>query len=323
MARHRCSSKRAAARVAGLAVVLSSAPAFAGAIISHAGRLSGPSPVGIVTLTSGQHVVSQNGPNGEWLRSGSAFNSNNVPSAIIDPGPYVGPYAPPSGGGLGSPLDSGVVAYPGGDMRPEARAVMAYAPMTWNTRESYASVLPLGPSPVGIVDATAEAHDPASYTVTFDLQFKPEVRLSTTLEAGLGLIATTVAPGQISSSQIFGSFVSDLVIDETLWTFDWSADSKNPGASSFFFTSNPLLGLDDVAITNLFLSKVSSFGGTHVLTDDFTIEVVVPVFVSDNPTVSYSFGSDVHYNAHATPEPTVLGLLVLGVGLGRRRLVGR
>ena len=51
--------------------------------------------------------------------------------------------------------------------------------------------------------------------------------------------------------------------------------------------------------------------------------MTVPVFVSDNPTVSYSFGTDVHYNAHATPEPTVCALLAIGAGLARRRLFAR
>ncbi len=290
----------------------------AGAIIAYSGA-QGPGPAGVVASTSGVHVTNQSGPTGDWFRATSLFNSNNVPTAILDPGPYGGPYTPPSGGGLGSPLDTGVVSYPGGNMNPEGRTVMSYSPGTWNTRDSFARITPLGLPPVGIVDATAEAEDPANYSATFILDFKPEVRFSTTLEAGLQLLAQTVDVGQTSSAQIFGAFTTNALIDEQLWTFNWTADSANPTASDFFFQSDPSLGLDDAAITALFLSKVTSVGGVHTLTENFTIEAIVPVFVSDNPTVEYSFGGDIHYNAHATPEPATLGLLLVGVAFLRRR----
>ncbi len=293
--------------------------ARAGAIIAYSGAQNAANAAGVVASTAGTHVVSQSGPSGDWFRATSIFNSNNVPSAILDPGPYTGPYIPASGGGLGSALDTGIIAYPGGNMNPEGRTVMSYSPGTWNTRESFARITPLGLPPIGTVDATAEAEDPADYTTTFDLNFDPEVRFSTRLEAGLQLLAWTVDVGQTSSAQIFGAFTSNLLIDEHLWTFDWTADSDNPASSNFTFQSDPSLGLDDAAITALFLSKVASVGGVHTLTEDFDIEALVPVFISDNPTVTYSFGGDIHYNAHATPEPATLGLLLVGVAFLRRR----
>lgn len=286
---------------------------------STAGWLSGLSPAGIVSSTSGVHVVSQSGPSGEWFRTAGILNDNNAPADLTDPGPYTGPYTPPSGGGLGSPLDSGLITYPGGGWNTSARAVMAYSQGTWNTRQSLAHVDAVSPAPTGIVDSTATLSDPADYTAEFDLAFPPEARFRTTLEAGLGLNAFTSAPGLNATAQISGIFTTNLLIDEQLWSFNWTADSDNPGLSTFTFQSDPSLGLDDAAITAAFMANLIDNNGSHILAQDFIIEAVVPVFVSDDPTVSYSFGGDIQYNAHAMPEPATIGLLLAGLAFLRRR----
>src|SRR5262249_3139620 len=95
--------------------------ARAGLVIARSGLVSGANPAGVVSSTSGVHVTGQSGPSGDWTRSATVSNSNNTPSSISDAGPFSGPYVPPSGGGVGSPLDSGNVSYSGGDWLPEGR----------------------------------------------------------------------------------------------------------------------------------------------------------------------------------------------------------
>ena len=163
--------------------------------------------------------------------------------------------------------------------------------------------------------AIAFVTDPQYYSVTFDPAFQPEVDFSLTIQAGATLVATSTTAGESSSSMLSGTFDTSLLSGD-LFSYSWGADSADPNQSFFQFTSNPALGLNDALIESTFNSLVSDSGGTHTLTQAFSVDVALfPVLPTGSSTLDYSTGGEEEFEASAAiaPEPRMFWLL--GAGL--------
>ena len=219
---------------------------------------------------------------------------------------------------------------PGALFDPKARGSINWGPGFWTSEGSYAKIDD-GPNQNSTAAESAYANafvlDPQFYSIKFDSNFKPEIDFSLTISAGATLIAQGTS-GVWSTASLSGSYFTS-VLAGPLWGFSWSADSNQPNSSDFQFWSNPLLGLDDNAISSEFLADVTDAFGTHTLNQDFTVSVALfPTLPKGQWDLTFSTGGFDDYYAAAsapgeTPEPSSLLLVGSGVlGLGgflRRR----
>jgi hypothetical protein len=196
----------------------------------------------------------------------------------------------------------------------EADAFLVFGPGTWDSSFSSAKVSRIADAPFTQgerIIANATVTDPAEYTATFDLMFPPEIVISLEL-ADLNLTAISTAPGESTFASISGFYETDLLDDGFLWSFRWEASSSDPDKSVFTFNSNPLLGLDDDALSDQFLSMVSSASGVHALLGSFLVEVsIFPTLSPGQDTLDFIFGGTNEYFAEArtVPEPSTLSLI--------------
>ena len=115
-----------------------------------------------------------------------------------------------------------------------------------------------------------------------------------------------------SISTSAGSNISGLEI-----FFSWSLalDGQDPSKLVFSFNSNPLLGLNDTAITNSFLSHLvfNPADGSYLLTSDFdyaSFSVTVP---AGQERVALTWDSDAIAEASGVSEPATIFLLSIGL----------
>jgi hypothetical protein len=217
----------------------------------------------------------------------------------------------------------------GTEFKAAAQAIIAWTATTWATKTpglagvpSYATVKPVA-SPAGkseSASAKATVVDPRTYQIALDPSGQP-LFLNFFFSIGAGAtVGTIIGPGYTGSASMSGSYQNSMLPGD-MWSFSWSADSADPGSSSFTFFSNPALGLDDAAIQSAFNSLVSGSGGQFALTQDFTVsaQIAAPTLPGQS-TFTFSMGGETDYNADASvasnaPEPNyslMLGLILLG-----------
>jgi hypothetical protein len=262
------------------------------------------------TNTTGNHPV---GPTGTYTLRGTVSDNLAKPdgaSTGFVPGPYTMP--PPAGG-----ASAGPVSVAGFKFTPSAMPNITWGAAFWNSAGSSATLAPvLGASPTENATAIASVTDPATYQ--FSRFSGSGVVVSVTLDKGL----TLVAQGDSESStmaEIKGTFSTSLLPgDGFLWSFDWKADSSHPDSSTFTFTSNSVLGLDNAAIASAFLKPggLTEANGIHQEISPFSISATLPVspaMLGGDGSLTYTLGGTVDYMAATVPEPSTLVLAAMAV----------
>jgi hypothetical protein len=193
----------------------------------------------------------------------------------------------------------------------------------WNSNGSYASVCgPVsaanpggnkancGNNPNGEnAKATATVTDPWSFAAqSADLTFEQIV----TFSDGLSLEAFATG-ADFAAAGIIAEETTDLDNLGMLWELIWSTDSTHPGVSEVTFWSNPILGLDDAAITSSFdlLLSGDPTTGLSMLTQTFSFDYQLTIPAN---TVA-EFSSSVMYGADGStgaPEPSTFLMAILG-----------
>lgn len=190
----------------------------------------------------------------------------------------------------------------------------------WNSNFSSAQVIRRGPA-AGAESASAQSRvaDPNHYTVA---NGETSVTFSLIFSAGTHLDAAFGGAGEMSWASITGNQGTDLLdayLPEggSLFNYAWSANSLNPSASTFTFSSNPALGLDDVGIASAFLANLTSVDGEFTLINDFMIQGVVDA----EEGMNYEFGGLTDYNAAASvvPAPGCIAAIFIGAAAGMHR----
>lgn len=186
----------------------------------------------------------------------------------------------------------------------------------WDSTGSYATIGrngPTGTNPAEFARANSRVNDPNSYevlsgqeSVTFSLVFGAGTRLSASADEF-----------EMSSASISGNQDTSLLLpylgsgNGNLFNFGWSLSSASPGSTQFMFTSNPALGLNDVAIRSEFMSNISSSGGGFALMDDFVIQATISAAAG---TV-YTYGGLTDYSAEISAVPAPGAVALGGLGL--------
>lgn len=196
----------------------------------------------------------------------------------------------------------------------------------WDSRGSFATLGrngPTGSNPAEFARASSIIQDPNSYevmpgdnSVTFSLVFEAGTRLSVMAESLMEQSAASLRGNQDTNllSPYGGTGTG------SLFNFEWSLTSSSPGATSFSFTSNPALGLNDSMIRSAFLSNVSGSNGEFMLVNDFVIEATISAAAG----TQYIYGGTTQYEVSASviPTPGSLALLCAGTFLTLRRRRG-
>jgi hypothetical protein len=276
--------------------------------------------MGTKTNTLGRHVTAATGPTGAFkltALSHDKYGNPKTDDVHVKNGSYQADTSPVS-------TDSRVT---GVNYEPHSHAEISWGPGFWDSSKSDAAVDHVGLQFRG-EDAFAKAvvKDPADYHFAFDPAFAPEVRIEMTIVAGTTL--TSLGSGLESSSASLSGFRETSLLDAPLWTYSWRADSAHPDSSTFLFLSNPLLGLDDAALTGEFRGLISDSGGVHTLLRDFTVSVIIPVDLPlGTETLDFTSGGEDDLDARASvvPEPSALGLTACGLLIASRlvRALGR
>jgi hypothetical protein len=175
----------------------------------------------------------------------------------------------------------------------------------WDSSDSFASVRVIDTTKQVKEDAFALAFvsDPASYTVTYDPAFAPEIVFS--IDFGAGMFLSTSPDGvSVSGGASFSGEDVTSLLSSPLWNFSWSSQLGDPNAP-FVFHSNSALLLNDAAIMADFNSKVTTNNGVHTLGSNVHIEASIPVAPTLDNTIMYEFGGSTRFEAFASsvPEP--------------------
>lgn len=231
----------------------------------------------------------------------------------------------------GSSLEAGLAVSTGPLFEPDSMARIRWnwdpgnagsgGQWYWTSEGSFAHMhpgdgSPLPPNVVEEARSVAYSADPNTYVGQWAPFETDTLTYTLTFEAGLTL---DVSGSTTGSARISGDAHSSL-IGGNLWTYDWSA---GPTGGGFSFWSNPVLGLDDGAISSAFLSMLSTSAGVSTLPSDFSVSATLNVAADADGHISITTGGGTRYETEdqgSVPAPGSLALLALG-GLvaGRRR----
>lgn len=194
----------------------------------------------------------------------------------------------------------------------------------WDSGTSYAKVDPFSNPPDVAENARAGStvNDPREYqlqpgetSAVFMIQFAAGSRVNS--GDGSGGNGLAISSGY-EDTDLLQPYLAE---GGSLLNYRWAADSASAAASSFTFSSNPALGLDDAAITQAFLANVVGGAGSFTLVNDFTLEIEVGGLAEGT---TYQFGGEMDYAAEigrSVPAPGAilpLGGVLLACS-GRRR----
>jgi hypothetical protein len=154
------------------------------------------------------------------------------------------------------------------------------------------------------------SHDP----LTFNVNPGDQMTVSFTPTAALGVSFPNGNPNAVYSYSFSTYAQTDLSALASLFSLSINMSSTTPGQVGVNFTSNPLLGLNDAAITSELLSGFQYNSGTYSF--DPTGEAInatftVPDGVSE-VTVSTGMDDESQASIDIVPEPSTVALLGIG-----------
>jgi hypothetical protein len=236
---------------------------------------------------------------------------------------YAYAYALDSNDGSGVKNNVGPVSYPGmisaGPFDEKGITFEAYAysdAIQYATPKGQATqftpwrwVTPLGPIVYEYAVAHASGQDPMTLSVSPGAQ----LTLSFMPAAGMGVTIPNASPAVFSSS--FTAYAdTDIPAFASLFSLSVNMSSLTPGQVNVNFSSNPLLGLNDAAITSELMSGFTYDSTTGDYSFDPTgQEIDATLTVPDGVSVvNITDGVDAEMDA-SVPEPSTLALVGIGV----------
>jgi hypothetical protein len=256
-------------------------------------------------ITRGGVVPGGLSPTGSVTLLEARARVNLVPSVATKPPPAM-PYSGPF------PQSAGPVSVVGVKYVPSAfsqiNVTAGIGGYKWDSTGSYATRTKNGATAVETYLARAIIKDPMQFDgilendeVTFEMELGTDASILVDLETD---------PSESWTAEMTGYDETDLNGLGSLWSWSWSVDSGQPDTATFSFVSNPLLGLDDIAISNLFssLATYDSVSGLHSLTSSFVVSATVSVAAGQD---SFSFGGEeiALLQGASVPEPATISLM--------------
>ncbi len=182
------------------------------------------------------------------------------------------------------------------------------AMVTWAETPAPFNITPVPGSGLSGTRETAiaiwQVHDP----VTMSVQPGDSLSVALQLTNDLGLIVPQSGPRITYSAQFAADSGTNLPGYANLFDLSISLSSATPGIPAVTFSSNPLLGLNDAAISSDLTSRFSynvSTGNYAFDSSGLSLDatLLVPTGAS-SVTVTTSLGDELDASASATPEPS-------------------
>jgi len=297
------------------------APAFGQGGTSTSATADAVRPAPVLTPYAGLTMGTVYSGSLTGLNASAADNLAAPPNAILFAPPPVMPYVAPATYSLGPATVTGNLFIPkanaGAFITVAASSIAAaFGGMDWSAGSppgggpvlTYARILPgpgtTTPPPAENATAFARVQDPMTVA---NIQNAQTATFSLDIGTGASLaINPNLVHGETDSASYSGFDTTTLNGIGTLWSWDWSSDSQNPGQSTFSFVSNPLLGLNDSAIEAAFDNLISFDPSSGEFNLTSALDLSATVTVSPGQSSFVDTGEDDVTASASVPDHTSL-----------------